>query len=64
MPVVTVDMFEGRTKEQKKAIIEGITGVWVNMGVPAEQVHIILRDVSKDNWGTAGVTASQKFPAK
>jgi 4-oxalocrotonate tautomerase len=60
MPVVSIDMFEGRTKEQKKTIVEEITRVWVNMGVPADQVHIILRDVSKDSWGTAGKLASER----
>jgi 4-oxalocrotonate tautomerase len=60
MPIITVEMFEGRNNEQKRQIVEGITEVWVNMGVPADQVHIILKDVSKNNWGTGGIMASQK----
>jgi 4-oxalocrotonate tautomerase len=64
MPVVLVEMWEGRTREQKKQIIEGITAVWVNMGVPPDQVHIILKDNPKDSWGVSGMMASEKYPDK
>jgi 4-oxalocrotonate tautomerase len=60
MPVVTVDMFEGRTVEQKRAIVEGITVTFAKIGVPAENLNIIIRDVPKQNWGWAGKLASDK----
>ncbi|MFC2003005.1 2-hydroxymuconate tautomerase [Chloroflexota bacterium] len=59
MPVVIVEMWEGRTIEQKKQLVEGITSVMVNMGVPAEVVHIIIKDNPKHNWASGGKLASE-----
>ncbi|MEM1550204.1 MAG: tautomerase family protein, partial [Candidatus Methanomethylicia archaeon] len=42
MPVVHVYMWAGRTPEVKEKIIKGITEVFVNLGVPAEAVTVIL----------------------
>ena len=60
MPVVTVEMWEGRTIEQKKQLVEGITSVIVKMGVPAAAVHIIIKDNPKHNWATGGKLASEE----
>ena len=43
MPVVIVEMWEGRTIEQKKQLVEGITSSFVKIGTPQEAVHIILK---------------------
>ena len=60
MPVVIVEMWEGRTIEQKKQLAEGITSVIATMGVPPEAVHIIIKDNPKHNWATGGKLASEK----
>jgi 4-oxalocrotonate tautomerase len=60
MPIVTVEMWEGRTVEQKKKLIEGITSAIVNMGVAPEEVHIIIKDNPKHNWASGGKLASEK----
>jgi len=60
MPVVTVEMWEGRTVEQKKKLVEGITSEIANMGVSPEKVHIIIKDNPKHNWATGGKLASEK----
>lgn len=54
MPVVIVEMWEGRTVEKKKQIVEDITATFVKIGVPAEEVHIILKDNPKHNWARGG----------
>lgn len=59
MPVVIVEMWEGRTVEQKRQLVEGITSVIVNTGVRPEAVQIILKDNPKHNWGIAGKLASE-----
>ncbi len=59
MPVITVEMWEGRTIEQKKKIAEGITSVMTGIGIPAEAIHIIIKDVPKHNWAIAGKLASE-----
>lgn len=59
MPVVTVEMWAGRTIEQKKKLVEGITSVMTDLGIPAEAVQIIIKDNPKHNWAIAGKLASE-----
>ena len=59
MPVVTIDMWEGRTVEQKKQLVEGITSViTTKLGISPEHVTIIIKDNPKHNWATGGKLAS------
>jgi len=58
MPVVTVEMWEGRTPEQKRQLVAGITDAFVRIGTSPERVQIILKDVSKQNWAIGGKLAS------
>ncbi len=60
MPVVTVEMWEGRTIDQKKQLVEGITSAFVKIGTPSEAVHVILKDIPKHNWAIGGKLASEK----
>jgi len=62
MPVVTVEMWEGRTIEQKKQIVEGITSVMTSIGIPQQAVEIIIRDIPKHNWAVGGKLASEWSP--
>lgn len=59
MPVVIVEMWEGRTPEQKKQLVADITAAFTRIGTPADVVHVILKDVSKQNWGHGGKLASE-----
>lgn len=60
MPVVTVEMWEGRTVEQKKQLVEGITAAFVKIGTPVEAVSIIIQDIAKHNWASGGKLASER----
>jgi len=62
MPVVTVEMWEGRTIEQKKQIVEGITSVMTKVGIPQHAVEIIIKDNPKHNWAIGGKLASEELP--
>ena len=62
MPVVIVEMWQGRTEEQKAKLIKGITKAFEGIGVPADHLHIILHDVPKCNWGMSGKLASRMKP--
>lgn len=62
MPVVTVEMWEGHTVEEKKKLVEGITSTIANIGVPPEAVYVIIKDNPKHNWGTGGKLDSEIFP--
>jgi len=59
MPVVIVEMWEGRTVEQKKQLTTDITSSFTKIGVPPEAVHIIIKDNPKHNWASGGKLASE-----
>ncbi len=60
MPVVIVEMWEGRTVDQKRKLVEGITSVMTGIGIPASEVHIIIKDNPRYNWASGGRLASEK----
>ena len=58
MPFAQIYLIEGRTEEQKRALIEKVTLAIVDaVGAPKENVRVWLHDVPKQNWGIAGMTA-------
>jgi 4-oxalocrotonate tautomerase len=59
MPVVKVDMWKGKTEEQKEKLIEGITKAFIEIGMKAEWVTVIFNEVPKSNWGMGGKQASK-----
>ena len=59
MPVVRVDMWEGRTEAVKEKLIKGITKVFTEIDVSPEWVTVIINDIPKTNWGTGGKQASK-----
>ncbi len=60
MPVVIVEMWKGRTQEQCKQLVEGITSSFVKIGTKPEAVHIILKENEKDHWATGGKLCSEQ----
>jgi len=59
MPMIRVEMFTGRTPEQKKQLVEALTQAFVDTaGGTPESVQIVLTDVEKDNWSVAGKLCS------
>jgi len=55
MPIVRIELWEGRTLEQKDALIREVTkAVCDTIGVTPEDVVVVLQEVSKDHWGVAG----------
>lgn len=56
MSVVTVQMWAGRTVEQKRELITAITDAMVNIaGTHRSGTHVIIQDVPMDSWGRGGV---------
>lgn len=61
MPIIQVELIEGRTTEQKRLLAEKVTQAVVeSIGVPAENVMIIIRDMPKENYAKAGTLAIDK----
>lgn len=64
MPVVTVEMWEGRTVEQKRALCRAITEAMVeHAGARPDGLHVILHEVPKENWARAGVLGVDRTDA-
>jgi 4-oxalocrotonate tautomerase len=59
MPVVEVTVWEGMSLENKKKTVEGITKVFVDMGMPKEAVTIVIYEEPKCNWATGGQLHSE-----
>ena len=62
MPVVKIDMWAGRNEEQKENIIKEVTdAVAKSVGCPKETVTVVIDEIPKENWGSAGEQHSKKF---
>jgi 4-oxalocrotonate tautomerase len=55
MPTINVQLFEGRTLEQKRAFVQAITEATVRtLGATPESVDILLHEIKREHWATAG----------
>ncbi|KPJ60211.1 MAG: 4-oxalocrotonate tautomerase [Latescibacteria bacterium DG_63] len=61
MPIVHVDVWEGLGQEAAKAVIQNITKVFVDLGIPAHAVEVVIHEVKKSHWGIGGEPASEKL---
>ena len=58
MPFAQIYLIEGRTDDQKRAVIEKVTQALVEaVGAPAENVRVWIHEVPKTQWGIGGKTA-------
>lgn len=55
MPTINVQLFEGRTQEQKRAFVKAITdATCATLNVSPDSVEVIMQEVKRENWATAG----------
>ena len=66
MPVIRVELLEGRTREQKQDFARAVTESFVRIcGGTPQSIQVIFQDVSRDDWATAGKLLSEPpAPAK
>ncbi len=58
MPIVQVNMMEGRTDEQKEALIKAVAeAVMDSIGAPEENIRVIINEVEKRHWGIGTLPA-------
>ena len=61
MPTLRVELFEGRTPEQKAELAKELTAACVRvLGGSPDGVDVLFFDVSRQDWATGGVLWSQK----
>ena len=55
MPTYHIEMFEGRSVEQKKKLVQEITRVTVEvLGGSPDGIDILITEVKRENWATGG----------
>ena len=61
MPTIRVEMFEGRTPEQKRALAAALTDACVRtIGATPASVDILFFDIAKQDWASGGTLWSDK----
>lgn len=64
MPFVVVELWEGRTVDQKRRLVRAITDAMVeHAGCKPDHLHVVIHDTPKDSWGRAGVLSIDETPA-
>jgi 4-oxalocrotonate tautomerase len=60
MPFAQVFLIEGRTEEQKRALIEKVSAAMAEaVGAPLENTRVWIQEVPKEQWGIGGKTAKE-----
>ena len=63
MPIIRVETFSGRSREQKRLLVRELTDAFLRVaGGKPGSVTIILQDINKEDWGGAGVLMADKYP--
>ena len=64
MPIIHVNVWKGFGREKAKTVIQEITKVFVDLGIPRQAVEVIIHEIPKSHWGISGEPASEKFKEK
>ena len=61
MPLIEIHLLEGRTDEQKKALLSSVTtAVHESIGAPLESIRVWVQEFSPKEYMVAGVLAADK----
>lgn len=61
MPIIQVNMLEGRTVAQKRAMIAAVTDAVVgSLGVKRETVRIMINEMQAEHFALGGVSAGEQ----
>jgi 4-oxalocrotonate tautomerase len=63
MPIIRVEMWEDRTIEQKRELVQVLTRETARISrCEPESITVVIEDVKKENWGAGGQLCSDKHP--
>ncbi len=61
MPLIAIHLLEGRTNEQKKALLSSVTrAVQESIGAPLESIRVWVQEFAPTEYMAAGVLAADK----
>jgi 4-oxalocrotonate tautomerase len=59
MPIVNIQIMQGRPPEKIKSLIASVTEVVsAELNAPKERIRVLVTEVPKTHWGIGGVAAS------
>jgi 4-oxalocrotonate tautomerase len=62
MPLIQVNMLEGRTDEQKEALLRSITAaVHESIGAPIDSIRVWIHEFAHTEFISAGVMATERL---
>ncbi len=62
MPLIRVELFEGRSPEQKRELAVALTEATVRtLGCKPDAVDVMFFDVRPSDWATAGVPWNERM---
>lgn len=60
MPIIQVQLLEGRSDDQIRDYIRSVTESTVkSLEVKPEQVRVIVTEIPKNRWGVGGITRDE-----
>ena len=60
MPIVQLQILEGRSEEKISEVIENVTNtISETLDTPKENIRVIVTEIPKTHWGRAGVPISK-----
>ena len=60
MPIIRIDLLEGRTPERKRDLIQCVTAAVVAvLEVQPEQVRVLLNEIPPEHWAVGGVSMAE-----
>ncbi|MEH6941304.1 4-oxalocrotonate tautomerase [Bacillus sp. JJ722] len=61
MPIINVQIMEGRPKEKVKDLIQSLTNAAAEtLDAPKESIRVLVTELPKTHWGVAGKPKSEK----
>lgn len=61
MPIIQVNMLEGRSVAQKRAMIAAVTDAVVDsLGVTRDSVRILINEVHAEHFAVSGISAGER----
>ena len=60
MPIAHIQIMEGRSEEQKEAMIREVSEALARtLDSPLDRVRVLISEVPKSHWGIGGTSASK-----
>jgi len=61
MPIIRVEMFEGRSIEQKRELVEALTRETARIAkIAPDTIYVLIDEYRRDNWAAGGTLYADK----